>query len=54
MQPASNDGWAALIALGAIVGVRILDWLLPKGWHLRVIERWGAKDDDEPTKEKNQ
>ena len=53
MNPAGNDTTsAAILALILIAGGRAIDWMLPKGWHLRVIRRWAEPDkeddDDKP------
>ena len=34
--------WALLILAGA----RAVDWILPKGWHLKIVHRWAEKNDD--------
>jgi len=36
---------AALLALLILLAARAIDWIAPRGWHLKIIHRWGEKDD---------
>lgn len=46
--------------VGLIVGVlvvlvtRAIDWLLPKGWHFKAVERYGHRDHPEDTKDEDE
>jgi hypothetical protein len=41
-----DDRTAALIGLAVYVGMRIIDRILPDGYHLTTLERWLRKDDE--------
>jgi nucleoside-diphosphate-sugar epimerase len=41
-----DDRTAALIGLAVWVGMRIVDRLLPDGYHLTALERWLKKNDE--------
>jgi hypothetical protein len=43
----TDQTWAVLIGAAVVVGLRLLDALLPKGYHLKLIERFMAKTEDE-------
>jgi hypothetical protein len=36
---------ATLVGLAVFLALRVADYLLPKGRHLRFIDRWTVKDD---------
>ncbi len=42
----SDQTWAVVIGAAVIAGLRLLDALLPRGYHLRLAERWLVKADD--------
>lgn len=42
----SETSWAALIAFLTYVGIRVVDYLLPKGRHWTFVNRWSEKDDN--------
>ncbi len=42
----SDQTWAVVIGAAVIAGLRLLDALLPKGYHLRLVERFLAKTDE--------
>lgn len=44
----SAERWAGFIALLTYVGLRLTDYLLPRGRHWRWIDRWTSPD--EPAK----
>lgn len=40
---------AALVGIGTALLLRILDALLPKGWHFKWVHHWAEPDDpDDP------
>ncbi|MEZ5119647.1 MAG: hypothetical protein R2686_07065 [Candidatus Nanopelagicales bacterium] len=41
---------SALVGLAIVLGIRVLDWVLPKGWHNRWADRYGRRDKDDETK----
>jgi hypothetical protein len=41
----SDERWAGAIAFLVYLGMRLVDWLLPKGRHWRCLDRWSRKDD---------
>jgi hypothetical protein len=41
-----DDRTAALIGLAVYVGMRIIDRILPDGYHLTTLERWLRKNDE--------
>ena len=41
------DWWSAAVGVAVIVVLRVLDYLLPQGRHLRIIDRWTHDDEDE-------
>ena len=43
----SDQTWAVVIGAAVIAGLRLLDALLPKGYHLRLVERFLVRSDDE-------
>ena len=43
----SDHTWAVVIGAAVIAGLRLLDALLPKGYHLRLVERFLVRSDDE-------
>ena len=45
--PSGEDAGAALLALLILLGVRAVDWIIPKGWHLKFVRRYGEKDKTE-------
>lgn len=51
----SDQTWAVLIGAAVVAGLRLLDALLPKGYHLRLAERFLVKgdDDDDPADEQD-
>lgn len=42
----SDQTWAVVIGAAVIAGLRLLDALLPRGYRLRLAERWLVKADD--------
>ena len=43
---------AALLSLLILLGWRAVDWIAPKGWHLKIVKKYGEKDkenDDDGT-----
>lgn len=40
-----DDRTAALIGLAVYVGMRIIDRILPDGYHLTTLERWLRRND---------
>ena len=38
---------AALLALLILLGMRAVDYILPKGWHLKLVRRYGEKDKED-------
>ena len=42
----SDQTWAVVIGAAVIAALRLLDAFLPKGYHLRLAERWLVKADD--------
>lgn len=46
MVRVSERDWATLVGFLAFVGLRLLDAWLPKGRHVRWMDRWLVKDDD--------
>ena len=51
----SDQTWAVLIGAAVVAGLRLLDALLPKGYHLRLAERFLVKgdNDDDPADEQD-
>lgn len=45
----SDQAIAALVGLAAYVAVRVVDYVLPRGRHLRYIDRWTVDSDDDDT-----
>lgn len=45
MVVVSDRDWATLIGFLVFVGLRAVDWLLPRGYHAKWADRWGSKDD---------
>ena len=43
----SDQTWAVVIGAAVIAGLRLLDAFLPKGYHLRLVERFLVRADDE-------
>lgn len=43
----SDQGWATLVGLAVIVAMRVIDYVLPRGWHWRGVRRWAERDKDE-------
>ena len=43
---------ATLIGFLVFVGLRLVDYLLPKGRHLKLIHRFTVSDDDEESDDK--
>lgn len=43
----SSESIAALIGVGVYLGLRLIDYLLPKGRHWRFIDRWTHLDREE-------
>ena len=43
----SDQTWAVVIGAAVIAALRLLDALLPKGYHLRLVERFLVRSDDE-------
>ena len=46
----SSETVGTLIGLGVFLLLRIVDYVLPKGRHLRYIDRWTVPNDDEDEK----
>lgn len=46
----SDRDWATIIGFLVFVGLRLLDYLLPKGRHLRIVNRFTVEDDKEDEK----
>lgn len=44
----SESTLVALVGLAVYLGMRLVDYLLPKGRHWTFIERWSRDDDDPP------
>ena len=42
-----GDTGAALLALLILLGWRAVDWIAPKGWHLRIVRRYGERDKED-------
>lgn len=38
---------SALVGLAIVLGIRVLDWVLPKGWHNKWARKYGSRNDDE-------
>lgn len=47
----SDRDWATIIGFLVFVGLRLLDYLLPKGRHMRFVNKFTVEDDDDDTKE---
>ena len=45
--------WATLIGFLVFAGLRVLDYLLPRGRHLKMIHRFSVPDDDPPAHHKD-
>jgi hypothetical protein len=43
----SDERWAGVIAVLVYVGMRFVDWLLPKGRHFTWLDRWSRDDNTE-------
>ena len=43
----SDQAWATVIGFGVVVGLRILDYFLPKGYYWRRIKDWSDHDKEE-------
>lgn len=43
----SDQTWAVVIGAAVIAALRLLDAFLPKGYHLRLVERFLVRSDDE-------
>lgn len=43
----NSETVGTIIGLGVFVLLRIVDYLLPKGRHLRYIDRWTVRNEDE-------
>jgi hypothetical protein len=44
----SDQTISMLIGFGIVVGLRLLDWVLPKGYFWKKMKDWSTKDDIEP------
>lgn len=44
----SPEGIAALIGLGVYAAMRLIDAFLPSGRHFTFVDRWLAKDKNDP------
>lgn len=44
-----EDWRAVLIGLAITAGLRLLDYLAPKGHHLRIVKKYAEKDEEEDT-----
>lgn len=43
----SDQTWAVVIGAAVIAGLRLLDALLPRGYHLRLMEKFLTKHDED-------
>lgn len=41
-----DQTWSMLVGFGVVVGLRVLDWVLPKGYIWNKSRKWSSKDDD--------
>ena len=45
--------WVAVAVMVAVpLALRLVDLLLPKGYHFKFVERWLAEDDDDEEDDK--
>lgn len=42
----SEQTWSLLVGFGVVVGLRLLDWLLPKGLVWREVLKWSTPIDE--------
>ncbi len=47
----SDQTWAVLIGAAVVAGLRLLDAFLPKGYHLRLMEKFLTKHDEDDTED---
>ena len=43
----SDSGWATLAGLAVFAGLRLIDYLLPRGYVAKWIDTWARKDTKE-------
>ena len=43
----SEQTISMLVGFGIVVGLRLLDWVLPKGYIWKKVEEWSKKSSDE-------
>jgi hypothetical protein len=47
----NEQTWSMIIGFGVVVGLRLLDWALPKGYVWRKVQEWSTPiyddEDDE-------
>ncbi len=46
-----DQKWAAVITIGTIIALRVLDWFMPKGHHSIWAAKHGVPAEDEPDAE---
>ncbi len=47
----SDQTWAVVIGAAVIAALRLLDAFLPKGYHLRLMEKFLTKHDEDDNKD---
>jgi hypothetical protein len=48
----NEQHWATIVGFLVFVGLRILDYLAPRGRHMRFVDRYTTPDDDKREDEK--
>lgn len=43
----NDQAWSMLIGFGVVVGLRLLDWVMPKGYIWVKVRDWSIKDDED-------
>lgn len=46
----SDQTWSIIVGFAVVVGLRLLDWVLPKGYIWTKVRDWSIKDEDEDEK----
>lgn len=46
----SDQTWSIVVGFAVVVGLRLLDWVLPKGYIWNKVRDWSIKDEDEDEK----
>ena len=47
----SDQTWALIVGAATVVALRVIDFVLPKGWHIRWPSQWVTHDNDDDDSE---